>query len=344
MTRCRVLVVEDSPTTRDYVVQLIESAPGLRVVETAGDGAEAIEKTVRLKPDVILMDVHMPHLDGFTATRRIMERAPTPIVLMSASLERDEVVLTFEALDAGAVTVVHKPPGPGDPRQAEAVRELLETLRLMAEVKVVRRWPPRKPSPRAGPGGGDHVRVIAIGASTGGPPVLAEILRELPRDFGAPILVVQHIAAGFTEGFVEWLGGQTALAVKLAEDGEPVRAGSVYVAPERLQMELDPRGRVRLAVHVAQDGFRPSVSHTFASLAATHGRSAMGVLLTGMGRDGAGGLRRLHEAGAVTVAQSEATSVVFGMPGEAVRMQAAQHVLSPSEIAGLMQALAGEKP
>ena len=344
MTPFRVLVVEDSPTTRDYVVQLIESAPGLRVVETAGDGAEAIEKTVRLKPDVILMDVHMPHLDGFTATRRIMERAPTPIVLMSASLERDEVVLTFEALDAGALTVVHKPPGPGDPRQAEAVRELLETLRLMAEVKVVRRWPPRKPAPRAGPGGGDHVRVIAIGASTGGPPVLAEILRDLPRDFGAPILVVQHIAAGFTEGFVEWLGSQTALAVKLAEDGETVRAGSVYVAPEGLQMELDAQGRVRLAVHVAQDGFRPSVSHIFASLAATHGRSAMGVLLTGMGRDGAAGLRRLHEAGAVTVAQSEATSVVFGMPGEAVRMQAAQHVLAPGEIAGLMLRLGGEEP
>ncbi len=163
MTQIRVLVVEDSPTTRDYVVQLIESEPGLRVVETAGDGAEAIEKTVRLKPDVILMDVHMPHLDGLTATRRIMEQAPTPIVLMSASLERAEVALTFETLDAGAVTIVRKPPGLGDPRQAEAVRELLETLRLMAEVKVVRRWPPRKPAPRAGPGGGDPVRVIAMG-------------------------------------------------------------------------------------------------------------------------------------------------------------------------------------
>lgn len=344
MTQVRVLVVEDSPTTRDYVVQLIESEPGLRVVETAGDGAEAIEKTVRLKPDVILMDVRMPHLDGLTATRRIMEQAPTPIVLMSASLERAEVALTFEALDAGAVTIVRKPPGLGDPRQAEAVRELLETLRLMAEVKVVRRWPPRESAPRAKPSDGDHVSVMAVGASTGGPPVLAEILRALPRDFGAPILVVQHIAAGFTRGFVEWLAGQTALAVKLAEDGEPVRAGSVYVAPEGLQMELDPRGRVRLTAQVAQDGFRPSASHTFASLAATHGRSAMGILLTGMGRDGAAGLLRLREAGAVTVAQSEATSVVFGMPGEAVRMQAAQHVLSPGEIAGLMQALGGERP
>jgi two-component system chemotaxis response regulator CheB len=344
MTQIRVLVVEDSPTTRDYVVQLIESESGLRVVETAGDGAEAIEKTVRLKPDVILMDVHMPHLDGLTATRRIMEQAPTPIVLMSASLERAEVALTFEALDAGAVTIVRKPPGLGDPRQAEAVRELLETLRLMAEVKVVRRWPPRKPAPRAGPGGGDHVRVIAIGASTGGPPVLAEILRDLPRDFGAPILVVQHIASGFTEGFVDWLVGQTALTVTLARDGEPVRPGSVYVAPEDRQMEVGPEGRVRLTAEVGRDGFRPSVSHTFASLAATHGRSAMGVLLTGMGRDGAAGLLRLREAGAVTVAQSEATSVVFGMPAEAVRLKAAQHVLSPGEIAGLMRRLAVEKP
>ncbi len=263
---------------------------------------------------------------------------------MSASLERDEVVLTFEALNAGAVTVVQKPPGPGDPRQAEAVRELLETLRLMAEVKVVRRWPPRAPPPRAEPSGGGHVRVIAIGASTGGPPVLAEILRELPRDFAVPILVVQHIAPGFTEGLVEWLGGQTALVVKLARDGESVRPGSVYVAPESVQMELDPQGRLRLAVEATQDGFRPSVSHTFAALAATQGRSAMGILLTGMGRDGATGLQRLRAAGAVTVAQSEATSVVFGMPGEAVRLKAAMHVLSPGEIAGLMLRLGGEEP
>ena len=344
MKEIRVLVAEDSSTTRDHLVHLIEDAPELRVVETASDGAEAVEKAVRARPDVILMDVHMPHLDGLTATRRIMEQAPTPIVLMSASLERAEVALTFEALDAGAVTIVRKPPGLGDPRHAEAVGEFLQTLRLMAEVKVVRRWSRRKPAPPVEPKQRNHVSVIAIGASTGGPPVLAELLRDLPRDFGAPILVVQHIASGFTEGFVEWLVGQTALTVTLARDGELVRPGSVYVAPEGRQMEVGPEGRVRLTAEVGRDGFRPSVSHTFASLAATHGRSAMGILLTGMGRDGAAGLLRLREAGAVTVAQSEATSVVFGMPAEAVRMQAAQHVLSPGEIAGLMQALAGGEP
>lgn len=338
----RVLVAEDAAVTREYLVYLIEQDPALQVVGAARDGMEAVEHTERLRPDVILMDVHMPRLNGFEATRLIMERAPTPIVIVSASFSRDEEALTFEALRAGALAVVEKPVGPDHPGQEESARKLVEALRLMAEVKVVRRWPrrprPVPPSPPIAPPG-RTVRVVAIGASTGGPAALSEILEGLPGDLGAPILVVQHIAAGFTQGLVDWLAGGTSLAVKIAEAGEPVRAGTVYLAPEGSQMGITSAGRIRLTEGPVADGFCPSASHLFQSVAEAYGRSALGVILTGMGRDGAAGLLRLREAGGVAIAQDEPTSVVFGMPGEAVRLGAAQYVLSPERISEAIRSL-----
>lgn len=338
-----VLVAEDSPATREYLVYLIEQDPALEVAAVARDGMEAVEQAERLRPDVILMDVQMPRLNGFEATRLIMERAPTPIVIVSASFARDEVGMTFEALSAGALTVVEKPLGPDHPRQAESAAKLVETLRLMAEVKVVRRWPRRAhalaapapvvPSDRA-------ARVVAIGASTGGPAAVSEILQGLPGDLPAPLLLVQHIAPGFTEGLVEWLGQGTRLAVKLARADEPVAPGTVFVAPEHFQMGITKAGRIRLAQELAEDGFCPSAGHLFESVAEAYGPAAAGILLTGMGRDGAKGLMRLREAGGVTIAQDEETSVVFGMPGEAARIGAAQHVLPPNRIAELIRSLA----
>ncbi len=339
----RVLVVEDSAVTREYLVHLLGQEPTLEVVGTAQDGMEAVEQAERLRPDVILMDVHMPRLNGFEATRLIMERAPTPIVIVSASFARDEVGMTFEALRAGALTVVEKPLGPDHPGQAESAAKLVEAVRLMAEVKVIRRWPRRArplpaPAPIAPPDRG--VRIVAIGASTGGPAAVSEILEGLPPDLGAPILVVQHIAPGFTEGFVEWLAQGTGLAVTLAETDESVRAGTVYVAPERFQMGITKTGRIRLVQEPAEDGFCPSACHLFESVAEAYGHSAIGILLTGMGRDGATGLLRLREAGAVTIAQDEETSVVFGMPGEAIRIGAAQYVLPPERIGEMVRTLA----
>jgi two-component system chemotaxis response regulator CheB len=342
----RVLLAEDSATVRDYLAYLLAEDPGVEVVGTARDGVEALEQAERIKPDVILMDVHMPRMNGYEATRRIMERAPTPIVMISASLERDEVAMTFAALEAGALAVMGKPAGSDDPGQAESGRKLLETVKLMAEVKVVRRWPRReRPAPAHTPliPPGRTIRVVAIGASTGGPPVLAEILKGLPRDLGAPVLIVQHIAPGFAAGLAEWLDQVAPLSVKLAEPGEPGRPGTAYVAPEGRQMGITAQGRIRLTSDAAEDGFCPSASLLFDSVAEAYGRAALGVLLTGMGRDGAAGLRRLRQAGGMTIVQDEATSAVFGMPAEAIRLGAAEQVLSPDQISEAIRSLVGPR-
>ncbi len=331
----RVLVAEDSAVTREYLVYLLGQYPPLEVVGVARDGQEAVEQADRLKPDVILMDVHMPRLNGYEATRQIMERVPTRIVMVTASLSRNEVAISFEALSAGALTVVAKPGGPDHPDHAVATDQLVQTVRLMAEVKVVRRWPKRDlPAPAPPPLAerARKIRVIAIGASTGGPAAVAEILKELPMDLEAPILLVQHIAPGFVAGLAEWLGGVTRLRVKLAEPRESARPGSVYLAPDGSQMGILRDGGIHLTKGTMDDGLCPSASHLLGSVAEAYGPSALGILLTGMGRDGAAGLRRLREAGGATIAQDEESSVVFGMAGEAIRLGAAQYVLPPQQV------------
>jgi two-component system, chemotaxis family, protein-glutamate methylesterase/glutaminase len=340
----RVLVAEDSAVTREYLVHLIERDPGVALAGLARNGEEAVELARSERPDVILMDVHMPRLDGYQATRLIMESTPTPIVMATASQSEVETHGGFHALQAGALVLVDKPPGPGDPSSEAGARELIRTLKLMSEVKVVRRWAARPrataPAPAAPPGTAAP-RALAIGASTGGPPVVAELLRTLPSTVTTPVLVVQHIGAGFAAGFAEWLAAEVPRPVKLAEHGEPAQPGTVYVAPGAAHLGLTRGGRIALDRGVARHGFRPSISHLFDSVAAACGPAAVGILLTGMGRDGADGLRRLRDAGALTVAQDEATCIVYGMPREAVRLNAARHVLPPAEIATLLRSLNG---
>ncbi|MBI2215846.1 MAG: chemotaxis-specific protein-glutamate methyltransferase CheB [Candidatus Rokubacteria bacterium] len=338
----RVLLAEDSAVTREYLTYLLGEDPGLEVVGCARDGLEALEQAERLRPDLIVMDVHMPRMNGLEATRRIMERVPTPIVIVSASVSRDEVALTFEALQAGALTVVEKPPGPGHPDQEAGTRRLLEAVRLMAEVKVVRRWPARQRSrPPAAPAPKQDrlIRVVAMAASTGGPQVIAEILGQLPARLGVPLLVVQHITPGFAGGLADWLGRMTPLTVKIAEAGEVLRAGSVYLGPSGFQLGVTRDDRIRLARGPAEGGFCPSATHLFRSVAEVYGQVAAGVLLSGMGQDGVAGLRQLRDAGGTTIAQDEETSVVFGMPGEAIRQGAAELVLSPDQIAAMLRAM-----
>lgn len=337
----RIVVAEDSAVTRELLVALLGGEPGLDIVGVARDGEEAVRLVERLGPDVVVMDVHMPLLDGLDATRLVMERAPTRVLLVSASSSQLENERGFEALRAGAVMLIRKPPGPDHPDFEAAARELVATIRLVADVKVIRRWPRREPeagrtrrTPRRG-----SIRLVAIGASTGGPPAVAEILSRLPADFGCPVLVVQHIAPEFAEGFTKWLGKQTPLRVKPAVAGERVQPGTVYVAVDPYQLGIDAGKIIRLAREPSENGFTPSASYLFRSVAEVYGSAAIGVLLTGMGRDGADGLRQLREAGGVTIAQDEESSVVFGMPGEAIRLGAAEHVLPPEEIAALVREL-----
>lgn len=341
----RVLVAEDSAVAREYLVYLLSQDPAVAVIGVARDGLEAVQQAEQLRPDVIVMDVHMPRMDGYEATRQIMERVPIPIVIVSASSSRQEVAAMLDALKAGALTVLDKPVGPDHPAHEESARRLVETVKLMAEVKVIRRWPRRdrleRPAPVA-PGVGQKIQLVAIAASTGGPPVVAEILRRLPRDLAAPVLLVQHIAPGFTEGLVEWLARETPLTVKLAAAGESAISGTVYIAPDGFQMGVTTRGEIRLAKGLAGNGFCPSASHLFESVADAYGPAAAGVILTGMGRDGADGLLRLRRAGGVTIAQDERSSAIFGMPAEAIRLGAAASVLAPEGIARAIHLLVSD--
>ncbi len=340
--KIRVLVAEDSVTTREYLAHLLGQDPALQVIGTVKNGLEAMDTTERLRPDVILMDVHMPVMGGYEATRQIMQRVPTPVVMVSSYMSQDQVAMTLQALEAGALTVVLKPNGLGCPDNDETAWQLQETVRLMAGVKVIRRWPRRDgsvPLPAVQARIGSNIEILAIGASTGGPPVLAEILGGLPLQFPVPILAVQHIAHGFITGLVEWIGHSTSLRVKLGVSGEPAQPGTVYVAPYGVHMGITKDRHIHLAEGPAENTFCPSVSYLFQSLAESFGRSAIGILLTGMGQDGAKGLLELRKAGGVTIAQDEETSAVFGMPGEAIRLGAAQYVLSPKEIAQQLRGL-----
>lgn len=340
-----VLVVEDSQVVRDLLVFILGSDPDIRVAGTARDGEEALEAVRRLRPDVITMDIHMPKLNGLEATRRIMETEPTPIVIVSGSDNAREVATTFNAMEAGALAILRRPAGLGHPDHDDMARELVRTVKLMAEVKVVRRWPRRgMPAPRAVEMGlaqePAKLRIVAIGASTGGPPVLQTILSALPKTFPVPVVIVQHMAAGFSRGFMEWLAQSSALPVELATHGELMLPGHVYFAPDEVQMKVAPHERIALTQDEPENGLRPSVSYLFRSVAEVYGCDAVAGLLTGMGRDGAEELRLLKEKGAVTFAQDKESSVVHGMPGEAIRLDAAMLVLPPEKIAAVLTSLA----
>lgn len=346
----KVLVVEDSPVVREFLVYLLGTDTDIRVVGTANNGEEALEAVKRYRPDVITMDIHMPKMDGLEATRRIMETEPVPIVIVSGSVDPHENTKTFRAMEAGALAVLRRPAGIGHPDYETTARELVQTVKAMSEVKVVRRWPQKRREPTLPLVAKllvekvAKVKVIALGASTGGPPVLQTILAMLPRDFPLPILIVQHMALGFIASFVEWLARTSALPVHVARQGERMLPGHVYVAPDECQLKVDHGGKIILTQDAPENGLRPSVSYLFRSLATVYGGDAVVAgLLTGMGRDGAEELRLLKDKGAVTFAQDKDSSVVHGMPGEAIKLDAATYILAPEKIAAVLAGLVKSK-
>ncbi|RKH08808.1 chemotaxis-specific protein-glutamate methyltransferase CheB [Corallococcus sp. CA047B] len=339
----RILVAEDSPTARRLLVEILRTDPALTVVGEARDGVEAVELCQRLQPSLVTMDIQMPRMDGLDATRRIMTEVPTPVVVVSTLVERD-IQTSMAALRAGALAVLQKPVGPESPDFEADSRRLRDTLKAMAQVKVVRRWPDRTalpPAPLELPtSGGTRPAVLAMAASTGGPAALYRILSDLDgKDVPPPILVVQHIALGFGSGLATWLGTATKLPVKVAEDGEPLMAGTVYLAPDDKHLGVTTDHRAQVSGAAPIQGFRPSANWLFRSVARAYGPASLSVVLTGMGQDGLDGIRDVHQAGGRVLAQDEATSVVYGMPAVVVGANLAHEVLPLGQIARRLQAL-----
>lgn len=352
----RVLVADDSPTARALLVAILAGEEGITVVGEAGTGREAVAMAERLAPDLVTMDIHMPDLDGLQATEQIMTRSPRPIIIVSSTVKEGDVELSLEATRRGALLVLPKPPAPGTPTFASERRHLVNMVKALAGVKVVRRHgagtgrPGTPPSsrairaPAAPPRATSAVRLVAIAASTGGPAALSTILAALPRDFPVPIVVVQHIADGFTTGLAHWLAGVTRLRVTVALHGEVPARGTVYIAPDgaHLGVRLSDDGTLRLFLDKGDPvgSFRPSATFLFQSAAALRD-ALLGVILTGMGDDGVAGLRDVYAAGGRVLAQDEATSVIHGMPREAVRAGVVHAVVALGDMAARIAELAG---
>jgi len=382
--KIKVLIVDDSPTIREYLNYIISTDHDIKVVGTARDGKEAVDLVQQTNPDVVTMDIHMPRMDGYEATRKIMEIHPVPIVIISSKIPED-IENTFRAIKAGAVAVLEKPGGPGHPEAEYMAAKILQTIKLMSEIRVVRRLINRRknrissmqqvgsglrpeptqlqqvgsglrpePTQRLEPTSYEEktrlfqnaaylIQVVAIGASTGGPPVIRTILCNLTKGFPFTLLFVQHIASGFLKGMVAWLKKETGggLPIQIASNGDRALPGHVYFAPDDFQMGITGSGEIVLSKNSHENGLRPSVSYLFRSAVNAYGNRSAGILLTGMGRDGAAELKIMKEKGAVTIAQDRESSVIYGMPGEAVKIDAATHILSPEKIAEFLNIITG---
>jgi two-component system, chemotaxis family, protein-glutamate methylesterase/glutaminase len=338
--KIRVLIVDDSPVALTVLKKILASSPEIEVVGTAKHGREALELIPRLRPGVICTDYHMPVMNGLQFTREVMATNPLPILVVSVSVEEGSANI-FNLLEAGALDVFPKPFGGLAAHSPESARNLIQKIKILAGVRVFRKAPPLTsaraatppvPKPTAlkpkGP-----LRLVVIGTSTGGPPALRTILSGLPASFSLPIVCVQHISEGFLPGLLEWLAAECRLRVTVARAGDKPLPGTIYFPPEQTHLLFDQQGRFVASQEPPKDGHRPSVTLTMRSAAVSYGSEVLGILLTGMGKDGAVGLLDIARVGGVTIAQDEASSVVFGMPKEAIALGAAQHIMSLTEVA-----------
>jgi len=344
MKKTRVLIVEDSQVIREFLQHIITRDPRLEVVAAVGTAEEALRIFNGAAPDVISMDIRLPGMSGFEATRRIMSETPTPVVVVSASVESEDLKITMNALQAGALAVVEKPVGSTHADYEVLSERLCTQLAIMSQVKVVRQRlnggshlgldagrekKTATPIPSTAP---EDIRLLGIVASTGGPSALIPVLNGLGRDFPLPILLVQHITTSFLGGFISWLESVCPFSAVIATDGKLPAPGKIYLAPADQHLRV-ASGYLRVDSGQPVCAQRPSGTVLFQSMARSLGPRSVGVLLTGMGDDGAEGLLELRTAGAYTIAEHESTAVVNGMPGAAVRLGAACEVLPLSEIA-----------
>jgi two-component system chemotaxis response regulator CheB len=334
----RVIIVDDSPTFRLLEKSILESDPDIHVVGEAINGNEALRLCKRFRPDIITMDIHMPGMNGYEAIQAIMENMPCPIIALTGTPGTRDEMINEKAMKSGALVVLPKPKDIQgiDP----AANLLINKIKTMSEVKVIRRnkkirefltqkaLPPLCVKNR--------IKILGIGASTGGPPAIQQILFGLPNQLPFPIVIVQHISKGFVQNLAKWLSTTTHFQVLIAENAHKMIPGNVYIAQDNYQLTVAKNGRIRLKQSGPVDGHQPSATVLFESIAQEYGNTAMGILLTGMGCDGASGLKKLSDTGALTIVQDESTSVVFGMPKEAIALGAARKILPLDDISSFV--------
>lgn len=345
----RVLIVDDSALVRRVLRQLLSSAPDIEIVAAAADGAEAVALTESLRPDIITMDVMMPGVSGYEAVEQIMAHCPTPILVLSSVVDPNDKTAAGPLLAAGALEVMAKPALHSGTAGAQARDELIRKIRLLSKVRVITHVRGRQqggqragnssPPPNGSGGSGSERRLVAIAASTGGPYAVRQVLQQLPSDFPVPIILVQHIAYGFAQGLADWFDKITPLTVRLGQTGDPLTAATVLVAPEGAHMLVGADERIVLSDAPPVHSLRPSADLAFASVARVFGAKAVGVILTGMGQDGAVGMKAMREAGAWTIAQDEASCTIYGMPRAAMEMGAACEEVALEKIAERLVAL-----
>lgn len=324
----RALLADDSILVRAVLRDTLNASGDITVVGEATNGVEAASLTELLKPDIIIMDIIMPVMGGLEATELIMSRFPTPILILSSTVDERDVKLAFSAIKKGALDVMGKPAAAVATANAEFVAKLLDKVRMLSRIRVIHhRQRVRGPEPIAVPRQSVNRSILAIGASTGGPKAVMSIIKTLPKDFSSAVFIVQHISSGFAKGFAHWLDIESAIKVRLAETGDKPICGTALVAPTDCQM-LFENGAVKIVDAPAVNSCRPSIDVFFSSLAAEKGDESVGVLLTGMGKDGAQGLSQLRDKGALTIAQDEKSCAVFGMPKAAIALNAAERVLA----------------
>lgn len=332
----RVVVADDSLVAREMLAQILASDPGIEVVGQAANGAEAVELVAELRPDLVTMDIHMPVLDGLGATEKIMAYTPTPILVVSSSVYAEGMGRAFDALELGALDVMKKPEARDWATLESIGREIIRKVKVLANVHVVTHIRGRR-GERSGcartTATGARRSLVAIGASTGGPSALLEVLGRLPSDLPAPVVIAQHIADGFVPGLASWLDSGCAIRVTTATDGLVPEPGVAYFAPTGTNLRFEGSA-MRLAPPPVGQIHVPSIDALFGSVAAMYPGEAVGVLLTGMGADGAEGLKLIRNSGSATIAQDEATSTVYGMPKIAAEIGAAEKVLPVQRIAG----------
>jgi two-component system, chemotaxis family, protein-glutamate methylesterase/glutaminase len=344
----RVLLVEDSRIALVILKRILDTSPEIEVVGEAHTGLEALTLIPKVEPDVICTDLHMPQMDGLEFIFQVMELYPRPILVISVSVQEDDTKHVFELLEAGAVDIFPKPTAGLAADNELFKRELINKIKILSGVRVFRKK--RKSLSQVKNLEADNFsafayksyikpKIVVIGASTGGPQALKELFTQLPADFPVPVICVQHICFGFLQGLIDWLASHCRLTIQIAKVGDMPKPGKIYFPAEQLHLELDVWGRFIYSDSPPVAGHRPSVTVSFESVAKFYGNATVGILLSGMGRDGADGMQAIAQAGGLTIAQDEATSVVFGMPKEAINLGAAKQILPIQAIAPRLLAM-----